>query len=209
MGNYEGTAVLNDTGDMQDANISIKTKSNWVKETTCAPGDSLVLSKTMLHSKPFIKLTGAAKQILIELRIRLKVDGCKVKKNARRGKNQFFAGNNGELVLTYSGLHNQFEYSTRTISKALDQLINYGFIEIAQLGCGVKRQSHKIALIENWRQYGTPGFKAGEGKADGPVGGGFKNRKPLQSKAGTPLQSKGVAGEKLPKVSQHLFNVKR
>ncbi len=170
-------------------------KPYWVYETTVQQNDRLVMSKKFIHSKPFVKLTGAAKQILIELYMRLKLESYEPKRN-RRSDKQFFASNNGKLVLTYSGLHKQFGYSTATISKAIDQLAAKGFIEIVQLGCGVKRQSHKIALINNWQDYGTEKFAAGKGKADEPVNGGFKKRKNLQTtsdtKAGITSETKAV-----------------
>lgn len=172
-------------------------KSYWLYETTIPQNDRLVLSKTMLRSKSFVKLTGAAKQILIELYIRLTLE-CDKSRNRRRGDERYFAKNNGTLILRYSDIHKMFGYSSRTISKALNKLVQYGFIEIAILGCGVKRQSHKIALITNWQKYGTPEFKPGLGKADGPVNTGFKKRKNLEitvhGKEGIPLQSKEGIG---------------
>ena len=162
-----------------------KRKSYWVYETTVQQNDRLVLSKNMLRSKAFVKLTGAAKQILIELYMRLKLDNYKPSKYGRRSSQQFFAKNNGKLVLSYKSIHKQFGYSTATISKAIDRLVANGFIEIAELGCGVKRKSHKIALIRNWEQYGTNEFKPGLGKLNQPVNGGFKKRNNLETTSGT------------------------
>ena len=148
----------------------------WVYETTVPGGKRLVLNKDMIKSKPFIKLTGTAKQILVELYTRIQVDARRpAVTRARHNKEQrFVAANNGELQLTYRSITRQFGYAPATISQAIDKLCSYDFIEIAELGCGVRRESHKIALIENWRDYGTDAFKPGKGKADGPVNGGFK-----------------------------------
>jgi DNA-binding MarR family transcriptional regulator len=174
-------------------------KEYWLKETTIQQNDRLVLSKNMLHSKAVVKLTGAAKQILIELYMRLKLDSYNSPKCSKRNNQQFFASNNGQLVLTYSGIHKQFGYSTATISKAIDQLVDNGLIEIATLGCGVMRQSHKIALITNWQKYGTADFKVGAGKAKEPVNGGFKKQKNLEktseAKAGITSETKAVQGK--------------
>ena len=125
-------------------------------------------------------MTGSAKQILLELRMRLTLE-CYKPNRRNRNKDKFYAGNNGKLVLSYKSIHKQFGYSTATKSKAIDRLVDRGFIEIAQLGCGVKRQSHKIALITNWQQYGTDEFKPGLGKSNRPVNGGFKKRKILKN----------------------------
>lgn len=184
-------------------------KSYWVYETTVQLNDRLVMSKKFVRSKAFIKLTGAAKQILLELYMRLTLDNYKPQRNNQRSSQQFFAKNNGKLKLTYKDIYKQFGYSTRTISKAIDQLVNCGFIEIVELGCGVKRLSHKIALINSWQDYGDKeNFKTGSGKANEPVNGGFKKRKQrqdlettLQSKAGTTLQSKDVQCQKATQIA--------
>jgi len=180
-----------------------KRKPYWIYETTVQQNDSLVLSKKMLRSKAFVELTGAAKQILLELRMRLKLDNYKPGKYSRRKNQQFFAGNNGKLVFRYSDIHKMFGYSTATISKAIDRLVANGFIEIAELGCGVKRQSHKIALIKNWEKYPTDDFKPGLGKSNQPVNGGFKKRKNLKTtsgtKAGITSETNAVQRPKRPK----------
>ena len=173
-----------------------KRKPYWLYETTVQQNDRLVLSKTMLRSKAFVKLTGAAKQILIELYMRLKLESCKAQRRSRSSSQQFFTKNNGKLVFRYSDIHKMFGYSTATISSAIDRLVANGFIEIAELGIGVKRLSHKIALITNWQQYGMDDFKTGLGKSNQPVNGGFKKRKNLETtsetKAGITLETKAV-----------------
>ena len=180
-----------------------KRKPYWIYETTVQQNDRLILSKKMLRSKAFVELTGAAKQILIELYMRLKLESYKPSKYSRKSSQQFFAKNNGKLVLSYKSIHEQFGYSTATISKAIDRLVANGFIEIAELGCGVKRQSHKIALITNWEKYPTDEFKPGLGKSNQPVNGGFKKRKKLgttsETKAGTTSETKAVQRPKHPK----------
>ena len=112
----------------------------------------MVLNKKMLRSKAFNSLTSAAKQILLELFMRLVLE-CKRYRNYRRQNKTFYAKNNGELKLTYKEIHRMFGYSTATISKAIDRLVAHGFIEIVELGCGVKRMSHKIALITDRKLY--------------------------------------------------------
>lgn len=157
----------------------------------------------MIRSKAFIKLTGAAKQILLELYMRLILDRYKPHKHSDRSKEQFYAKNNGKLVLSYKSIHKQFGYSTATISKAIDRLVANGFIEIAELGIGVKRISHKIALVKNWEKYGTDEFKPGLGKSKKPINEGFEKWKnletTLETKAGTTSETKAVKSQKQPK----------
>ncbi|MBN2594804.1 MAG: hypothetical protein JXA81_14955 [Sedimentisphaerales bacterium] len=181
-------------------------KPYWIYETTIPKNDRLILSKKMLRSPAFVCLTGAAKQIILELYMRLKLDQYNPRKPNRESK-RFYAKNNGELVLSYKSIHKQFGYSTATISKAIDQLVVHGFIEIAELGCGVKRQSHKIALIRNWQDYGTENFQPGNGKSKaGPVNRGFPKKKQTDNlrttsgtKVGTTSETKAVQGQKQQK----------
>ena len=172
-----------------------KRKPYWVYETTVQQNDRLVLSKKMLRSKAFVRLTGAAKQILLELYMRLKLDSYEPSRR-RRNNIRFYAANNGKLVLSYKSIHEQFGYSTATISKAIDRLAGHGFIEIAELGCGVKRQSHKIALIKNWQDYGTENFKAGKGKSKaGPVNRGFRKKRQAVNLETTSETKEGITSE--------------
>ena len=157
----------------------------------------------MLRSKAFVTLTGAAKQILLELRIRLIVESYAPRRRDKDSR-RYYAKNNGKLILSYKSIHRQFGYSTATISRAIDQLVAHGFIEIAELGCGVKRQSHKIALIKNWQNFGTENFRPGKGKSNaGPVNRGFQKKRRAvnlettsETKEGTTSESEAVQGPK-------------
>lgn len=188
-----------------------KRDSSWVYETTVQQNDRLVLSKKMLRSRAFISLTGAAKQILLELHMRLKLESYEPSRR-RRSNTRFYAGNNGKLVLSYKSIHGQFGYSTATISKAIDRLAEHGFISIVELGCGVKRQSHKIALIKNWWDYGTDSFEPGKGKSRaGPVNRGFRKKKQVanlkttsETKAGITLETKAVQNQNQQKPPEQL-----
>lgn len=176
-----------------------KRKPHWVYETTIAAGKGIYYEKEMIRSKAFSKLTGAAKHILLELYMRLKIDISKPNKYSRRGREQFFATNNGKLKITYKSINKMFGYSSATISSALKRLAANGFIDIVELGNGTKRQSHKIALITNWKLYGKDGFKSGIPPADKPINGGFEKKKTnknlkttSETKAGTTLETKAV-----------------
>jgi len=178
-------------------------KPYWITETTVARNDRFVVSKKMLRSKAFVSLTGSAKQILLELYMRVTLDSYKPRRRLR-DSTRFYAKNNGKLVLSYKSIHGQFGFSTATISTAIDRLVSHGFIEIAELGCGVKRQSHKIALIKNWQDYGTENFRPGKGKSNaGPVNKGFEKKKRAvnlettsETKVGTTSENKAVQSPK-------------
>ena len=151
---------------------------HWVNETTLPQNKRLMIDKDMIRSKAYCKLTGAAKHILLELYCRITVE-CQ---QYRRSKDKkIFAQNNGKIKLSYTQMNKMFGFSTDTISKAIDRLVKCGFIEIVKLGIGAKKQSHEIALIKNWRDYGTERFWAGKGKANKPLHGGFKKKIPSKT----------------------------
>ncbi|MBI9017199.1 MAG: hypothetical protein JEZ07_08065 [Phycisphaerae bacterium] len=148
---------------------------HWISDTTLASQDRLFISKEMLKSKAFIKLTGSAKQILLELYTRLRITKS-VNKYKQQKSVSYSATNNGKLEMSYKSITNQFGYSSATTSKALDKLCKHGFIEIAELGSGVHRQSHKIALTTNWKQWNKPDFSPNKGKANKPINKGFQKK---------------------------------
>lgn len=153
--------------------------THWVNETTIQQKKRLIMNKDMIRSKAFITLTGPAKQILMELYIRLTVDCHKSGRNKKDV--QYYAKNNGNLILRYSEMQKMFGYSPSTISRAIDNLVQNGFVEIARLGHGVQRQEHKFALIKNWQQFGTADFWVGQGKANRPINNGFKKKPTIES----------------------------
>ena len=137
---------------------------HWVYDTTLAQKDRLIVSKEMIRSPAFLDLTGAAKQLLLELYTRLRVEQQKANRRSGDG-DRYYAKNNGKLVVSYISIHKTCGMSSSdTIRDAIDRLVDHGFIEIAEIGYSVKRTSHEIALTKNWSEWGTPDFKPNNGR---------------------------------------------
>ena len=82
------------------------------------------------------------------------------KKHMRRKKNRgnYELQNNGELVYTYSEAQ-EMGISNSTFMRALDTLIERGFIDVALTGAGRFRCESRYALSNRWRHWGTDKFK--------------------------------------------------
>jgi len=81
--------------------------------------------------------------------------------------------NNGEIVYTYSEAEKK-GISGSSFQRAIDQLIEHGFLSVARTGAGVERAATLYALDERWKNYSTPKFKERErpkkARWTGPIG---------------------------------------
>ncbi|MFH1731226.1 MAG: hypothetical protein ABIF82_06210 [Planctomycetota bacterium] len=128
--------------------------------------------RDMPKSKAFLELSGKAPHVLLIFQTKLQM----TKRNdAKAGGWEI--GNNGEIVFTYREAASKYGIDKGQFTRALDQLIERGFIEIRRRGSGLHRSTTLYAVIEDWRLYGTdkftprsrekdmrvPGFFGGEG----------------------------------------------
>ena len=66
--------------------------------------------------------------------------------------------NNGEIVYTYSEA-GALGMSNSVFKRAIDSLIEHGFIDIEESGVGIYKYATKYWISERWRQWGTPNFE--------------------------------------------------
>lgn len=66
--------------------------------------------------------------------------------------------NNGEIVLRYSDAKKLLGIPQTTYSRCLTELVELGFLDIAEMACGLHRQPTKFSISERWKKYGTPDF---------------------------------------------------
>ena len=107
---------------------------------------AMFVDRRMHRSPAFRKLTASSIFILLEFYSRRQVA-----KIPRRG---YQISNNGEILFTYAEAQNKFGISRSTFRRAIDQLVNLGFIEIAHHGGGMMKDCSKYGISERWRDYG-------------------------------------------------------
>jgi hypothetical protein len=134
---------------------------------------NIVIDASLVLSRAFLNLTGAAPHVyLLFLRRRRLV------KLGRTGKEKWVIENNGEIVFPYAEAENNFGITRPRFQRAIDQLVEHGFIDIVHPGGGMMKDISKYAISTRWMDYGTSRFIEKQRPKD-TRGLGFKKKEPL------------------------------
>lgn len=122
--------------------------------------------RDLLRSKAFASLkTANAHIILAEFYCRRQVEKAGHKWNIK---------NNGEIEFTYEDAHKRYGIADGTFRRAIDELRDKGFIDIAKSGQGVHKVTNLYSIVDRWRLYGTPEYVKPKPRKKGPVNRGFQ-----------------------------------
>ena len=105
----------------------------------------------MILSPAFHKLNGRAMEVLLLFLYRRQWS-----RPSRKGK--WYTTNNGEIVFPYEEARKKFNIPKSSFARAIDNLIEYGFIDIAHLGGGLIGDCTKYSISNRWRNYDTDRF---------------------------------------------------
>jgi len=83
----------------------------------------------------------------------------KLKNMGKNGKERWVIVNNGEIVFPYCEAKKKYGIPASTFTKAIDQLIEFGLIDINHHGGGMVKDMTTYYISDRWRDYGTPDFK--------------------------------------------------
>lgn len=148
-------------------------------DSEMAKGSVIVLEQSLVKSKAWLALSGAAPIVYLIFRTKCRID----KPPGKPGKRRRVILNNGELVFTYIEAKSRYGISPSRFRRAIDELIAKGFIDIADTGMGVHKVATCYAISERWRDYGTPGFKEVKRPKPKIANPGFKRGNTLWKKA--------------------------
>ena len=109
------------------------------------------IEREMILSSAFHKLNGRAMEVLLLFLYRRQW-----KQAGREGK--WYTTNNGEIVFPYKEAKKRFKIPKSSFARAIDNLIEYGFIDIAHLGGGLIGDCTKYSISNRWRNYDTDRF---------------------------------------------------
>ena len=62
------------------------------------------------------------------------------------------------MEFTYHEGHGQFGIPSYAFTRAIDQLIEHGLIDIASTGMGLRKNKTLYEISGRWQKYGTPSF---------------------------------------------------
>ncbi len=109
------------------------------------------IEREMILSPAFRKLNGRAMEVLLLFFYRRQWS-----LPSRKGK--WYTTNNGEIVFPYKEAKKRFKIPKSSFASAIDNLIEYGFIEIAHLGGGLIGDCTKYSISNRWGNYDTDRF---------------------------------------------------
>ena len=107
--------------------------------------------RKMINSSAIKQLNGKALHILL-----LFLDRRQMQKVGR--KKRWTIKNNGEIVFPYKEAQKRFHIPRSTFTRGIDNLIKYGFIDIAYLGGGLIGDCTKYSISNRWKEFGTDKF---------------------------------------------------
>lgn len=118
------------------------------------PSPIIVVEKEILKSKAWLELGGVATQIYLLFLIRRKVE-----KIGKKGHERTFFPNSQELEFSYKEAKAKFDITQPRFIRAIDSLIENGFLDIVKPGGALFREKTLYGLSERWKKYGTSEFK--------------------------------------------------
>ena len=109
------------------------------------------IEREMILSPAFRKLNGRAMEVLLLFFYRRQWS-----LPSRKGK--WYTTNNGEIVFPYKEAKKRFKIPKSSFARAIDKLMEHGFIDIAHLGGGLIGNCTRYSISGRWRKYGTDSF---------------------------------------------------
>ena len=109
------------------------------------------IEREMILSPAFRKLNGRAMEVLLLFLYRRQWS-----RPSRKGK--WCTTNNGEIVFPYKEAKKRFKIPKSSFARAIDKLMEHGFIEIAHLGGSLIGDCTRYSISNRWRNYDTERF---------------------------------------------------
>ena len=112
----------------------------------------IVIEREILQSPAYLSLTGIAPQVLSLFMCRRQM-----KQHGSRRK-RWIITNNGQIEFTYAEAEEKWGISRPRFQRALEQLIDRGFIDVNVRGAGVCGSKNLYSIVERYRNWGTDRF---------------------------------------------------
>lgn len=119
--------------------------------------DAMYISRSLVNSDAWKELKGASMLAYTIFLTKRQIE--KVKYRASRSKTDFRIVNNGEIQFTYQEAEERGVTRPR-FARAIDQLVELGFIDIARAGSGLHKDATQYGISDRWKEYGTDEFVA-------------------------------------------------
>jgi hypothetical protein len=114
------------------------------------PYNDLYVEQELIKSPAYIELGGKAPQVFMLFLCRRRVE------KGSRGRHVIT--NNGKIIFPYKETFEKYGIKKSTFAKALDKLVENGFIDVCHSGGGMNGDCSLFAISDRWRMYGTEKF---------------------------------------------------
>jgi len=132
---------------------SLRTKGQKFKEKK---SDRMFVSRRMILSEAFraLKTATACQVFMIFLAkcVPKQIDGKPKRTDG------WYVSNNGEIQFTYKEALDKWGISSNKFTRAIDELLRVGLIDITKSGCGLHKDVTLYAISERWEKFGTDEF---------------------------------------------------
>ena len=113
----------------------------------------IYVDRDIPKSKAYLSLNGtSAKMLLVFL-------GKRQMLHLGRGKKkEWICTNNGNIYFTYKEAKEKYNISHPAFSRAIEELVSKGFIDIARQGIGIAKIATLYSISDRWKKYGKKDF---------------------------------------------------
>ena len=132
---------------------SLKTNEQKYKEVKW---DRMFVSKRMITSEAFRSLkTAAACQVFMIFLYKCRWKPIEGK--PKRSK-EYYLANQGKIQFTYEEALNKWGIKNGRFTKAIDEVVRVGLIDITKSGFGLQKDKSLYAISDRWKKFGTDEF---------------------------------------------------
>lgn len=114
-----------------------------------------MVDRELVLSRAFRDLGGKAAKVLMWFLAKRRMAKEKMGK-----REAWTVANNGEITFTYKEAKAKHGLNPQAFSKAIEELVAKGFIDIERPGTGVGKVPTLFAISKRWQKYGTAEFES-------------------------------------------------
>jgi hypothetical protein len=119
--------------------------------------DKMFVSRKVITSKAFLALkTACACQVYLIFLSKCRME--KVRTRPMHREKEWFITNNGEIEFTYTEAETKYGIPAGKFTRAIDELLRVGLIDITKTGLGLHKDVTLYAISNRWEKYGTDEF---------------------------------------------------
>ncbi len=120
--------------------------------------DRMFISRRVITSTAFLSLrTATACQVYLIFRGKCRLEKVQARPGSR--DKTYVIANNGKIQFTYKEAFEKYGISAKRFTKAIDELVCVGLIDIAHSGFGLQKDVTLYAISDRWERFGTPEFE--------------------------------------------------